>query len=141
MYLIDTNIISEIRKGEKADKGVQLFFSNASKEDTPLYLSVITIGELRRGVELIRYRGDESQALLLEHWLNNILSEYNDNILHLTEIEAQLWGKLRVPHYENSLDKLIAATALSYQLILVTRNTRDFKNMGIELLNPFTNFV
>jgi predicted nucleic acid-binding protein len=69
MFLIDTNVISEARKGPRADAGVQAFWAAAALDDTPVFLAAITIGELRRGVELIRHRGDRPQALLLEQWL------------------------------------------------------------------------
>ncbi len=138
MYLIDTNVISEIRKHTKANPGVTAFFDNAIEQDTNLYISAITIGELRRGVELIRHRGDLPQADSLETWLGIIVDQYDENILSFTESEAQVWGRLRVPQYENAIDKQIAATALTYNLTLVTRNVDDFINTGIKLTNPFT---
>ena len=138
MYLIDTNIISELRKGDKANSGVRQFFNNVIVSNTPLYISAITIGELRRGVDLIFHRGDEAQGKLLENWLNTILKQYQDNILGIDSEIALLWGKLRVPNPEHSLDKLIAATGLIYDLTVVTRNTNDFENTGVRLLNPFT---
>ena len=88
-YLIDTNIISELRKNSKANPGVLQFFQQAADRFALLYLSVITIGELRRGVELIRHRGDHSQADLLENWLQKVLEDYADHILDFTAIEAQ----------------------------------------------------
>ncbi|WP_332454942.1 type II toxin-antitoxin system VapC family toxin [Oleiphilus messinensis] len=97
----------------------------------------MTIGELRRGVELIKHRGDISQSEILEQWLERLLEDYSDNILPFTVDEAQVWGRLRVPNYENSIDKQIAATALIYDLCLVTRNTKDFMSTGVQLLNPF----
>lgn len=137
MYLIDTNIISEVRKGKKANPGVIAFFQKAITERIPVFLSVITIGELRRGVELIRYRGDLQQASQLEQWLEQILKNYRDYILLLDEEIAQLWGRLRVPNPENALDKQIAATALLHDLTIVTRNHKDFSSAGINTLNPF----
>ena len=138
MYLLDTNVVSELRRKTKANKGVKAFFSAAGNNETPLYLSVITIGELRRGVELIRHRGDRKQATRLESWLDEITAQYRSNILDFTETGAQVWGRLRVPHHENSLDKQIAATALTYDLCVVTRNTEDFQGTGVRLLNPFS---
>jgi len=137
MYLVDTNVISEQRKKAKANSGVKRFFRQAVGEDTPFYISVITVGELRRGVEMIRNRGDKSQADLLETWLLKLLEQHADHILDFTVEEAQVWGRLRVPHYENALDKQIAATALVYGLTLVTRDVDDFTGTGVQLINPF----
>ncbi len=137
MYLLDTNVISELRKRDKANSGVMQFFQEAAQQEAHLFISVITIGELRRGVDLIRYRGDRPQADLLETWLQTILDEYADHILDFTATEAQVWGKLRVPHPQNSIDKQIAAIALVCGLTLVTRNVRDFAETGVSLLNPF----
>ncbi len=137
MYLIDTNIISESRKGKKADSGVAEFFRQAIMTETPLYISVVTVGELRRGVEIIRWRGDLDQAERLDEWLGRVLSDYQDDILPMDTDIAQVWGRLLVPHPEHALDKQIAATALAYDLTLVTRNTRDFQGTGVRLLNPF----
>ena len=138
MYLIDTNVISEIRKKSKANKGVRAFFRQAIDDETPIFISVVTVGELRRGVELIRYRGDTRQANQLEKWLVALLTEYQDHILDINRDIAQLWGRLRVPHPENALDKQIAATALIYELTVVTRNHKDFVKTGAPVLNPFT---
>jgi hypothetical protein len=137
VYLVDTDVISEVRKRSKANKGVAKFFRQAAKDDAALYLSAVTVGELRRGVELIRHRGDAAQAERLDAWLTLILSEYHDNVLPLDDAAAQVWGRLRVPHPENALDKQIAATALIHDLTLVTRNEKHFAGTGAKLLNPF----
>ncbi len=137
MYLIDTDVISELRKGTKADPRVLRFFADADNDNHALYLSVVTIGELRRGVELIRHREDTQQAKRLENWLALLLREYEDYILEFGREEAQVWGRLRVPHHENALDKQIAATALTHGLKLVTRNTERFRRLGLEIVNPF----
>ncbi len=137
MFLIDTNVISEARKGRRADPGVRAFWADAAREDTPLFLAAVTIGELRRGVELIRHRGDQLQAQLLEQWLLEVLETYGDRVLELDSDAAQIWGRLRVPNPHNAIDKQIAAIALLHDLTVVTRNTDDFTGCGVRLLNPF----
>ena len=138
MYLIDTDVISELRKKNQANPGVVAFFKEVSSRDTPIYLAAVTIGELRRGVELIRYRGDTRQAQTLERWLSRLLADYRDNVLSFDEDAAQVRGRLRVPHPENPLDKQIAATALIHDLVLVTRNVKHFAVTGVKLINPFS---
>ena len=138
MYLVDTNVISEVRKRSKANAGVRAFFKQAIKDETRLFISVVTVGELRRGVESIRHRGDVRQANQLEKWLGALMAEYQDHILDINQDIAQLWGRLRAPHPENALDKQIAATALIYELTVVTRNHKDFVKTGVRVLNPFT---
>ncbi len=113
------------------------FFRQAAQNDVGLYLSVVTVGELRRGVELIRHRGDKAQATRLESWLTRVLKEFGNHILAIDEEIGQVWGRLRVPRHEHALDKLIAATALIHDLTVVTRNVDDFVGTGVRLLNPF----
>ena len=137
MYLVDTDVISESRKGPKANAGVRLFFRKASRDGEAIYVSAITIGELRRGVEKIRHRDDIQQANRLERWLLLVIEEYKDAILPFDGEIAQVWGRLRVPHPENLLDKQIAATALMHNLIVITRNVADFASSGARSLNPF----
>jgi len=137
MYLIDTNVISEARKKTRANAGIRRFFKQAAQDNSQILISVVTVGELRRGVELIRHRGDNRQANQLEKWLEDLLADYQDHILDINQDIAQLWGKLRVPHPENALDKQIAATALIYDLTVVTRNHKDFVKTGVSVLNPW----
>lgn len=137
MYLIDTNIISEVRKGRRADRGVRRFFEVAIREGTDVFLSVVTIGELRRGIDLIRHRGDGPQTNRLEQWFRTLLEDYADYILEFDLEIAQVWGRLRVPHPENALDKQIAATALVHDLTVVTRNKRQFDSTVVRMLDPF----
>jgi len=138
MYLIDTNVISEVRKKSKADNGVRAFFKQSIEDEVRLFISVVTVGELRRGAESIRHRGDLRQADQLERWLEVLMDGYRDHILDINQDIAQLWGRLRVPHPQNALDKQIAATALIYGLAVVTRNHKDFVKTGVRVLNPFT---
>ena len=138
MYLIDTDVISELRKKERANPGVVAFFKEVAASDAPLYVAAVTIGELRRGIELVRHRGDAKQAQTLERWLGRLLDDFGDSVLVFDADVAQVWGRLRVPHPENPLDKQIAATALIHDLVLVTRNVKHFSATGVKLSNPFT---
>jgi predicted nucleic acid-binding protein len=138
MFLVDTNVISEARKGKRADPGVVVFWAEAARRDTPIFLASVTIGELRRGVELIRYRRDPQQAALLEQWLEQVLLDYGDRVLSFDGDAAQVWGRLRVPNPQHTIDKQIAAIALLHDLTVVTRNTADFAGCGVALLNPFS---
>lgn len=136
MYLLDTNVISEIRKGKKANLGVRRFFEKADSDSA--FLSVLTIGEIRRGVTMLTYRGDLKQADLLESWLTSLVSEFEDRILVFDEECAQVWGKLMCPHNQHPIDKQIAAIALIHGLDVVTRNENDFAGTGIRVINPFS---
>ena len=136
MYLLDTNVVSELRKGARANPGLMAFFADLKVED--IHLSVQTIGELRRGVENIRGRGDIQQADRLEAWLDILVSDHALRILDFDLECAQLWGKLMSPNPQHPIDKQIAAIGLIYDLTVVTRNTADFQSSGVRLLNPFT---
>ncbi len=137
MFLVDTDVISEARKGDKGNAGVREFFRNASQNNIALFLSAITIGELRQGVENIRHRGDSAQAVRLERWLDRLSVDYADAILPFDQETAQIWGRLRAPHPENPIDKPIAATALIQDLTVVTRNTDHYQPTGVKIVNPF----
>lgn len=135
MYLIDTKVISEARKGSTANPGVREFFRTADPAD--FYLAVQTLGEIRRGLENIRHRGDAPQAQKLEAWLDLLVADYGDRILNFDEACAQVWGRLMSPQRENPIDKQIAAIALIHGLTMVTRNVADFRGTGVPLVNPF----
>lgn len=135
MYLVDTNVISEARKGSKANPGVTNFFRNRRRED--FYLSVQTMGELRRGIENIRKRGDHAQAARLEAWITVVSDEYAERILGFDAECAHIWGYLMSPDPSHPVDKQIAAIAKSYNLQVLTRNTADFSATGVNFYNPF----
>ena len=135
MYLVDTNVISEARKGAKANPGVQKFFRTADPVD--LYLTVQTIGEIRRGLENIRHRSDLLQAKKLEKWLDLLVTDYADRILNFDQECAQVWGRLMSPYHQHPIDKQIAAIALIHDLIVITRNVDDFQGTGVGVKNPF----
>jgi toxin FitB len=137
VYLIDTDVISEARKGDRANKGVVEFFEEVAASGDPLFLSSATLGELRRGVELIRRRRDADQAARLETWLTRLVESFGDRILVFDADAAQVWGRLRVPDPSHALVKQIAAIALVNDLTLVTRNLADFQGLGLRLKNPF----
>jgi len=134
MFLVDTNVISEARKGRNGDPGVLRFFKSPPGE---LYLPVQVIGELRQGVERVRMRGDEPQAKLLEAWLNRIVADHGNRILAFDVDCAQAWGALMGRQPQNAIDKQIAAIALLHDLVIVTRNVDDFADTGVTTLNPF----
>jgi predicted nucleic acid-binding protein len=135
LYLIDTNVLSELRKGGKANSAVLVFFRSLDPLD--IYLPVQTIGELRGGIERLRHRGDVPQAQQLAQWLDLILTEYADRILGFDTDCTQVWGKLMAGSGQNPIDQQIAAIALIHGLTVVTRNTRDFARSGVALIDPF----
>lgn len=135
MYLLDTNVISEARKGSKANPGVLTFL--AAIDEAGLYLSVQTIGELRRGVENLKQRGDREQAARLANWLDRLIGDYSDRILGFDLDCAQVWGRLMSPSPQHAIDKQIAAIALIYDMVVVTRNVDDFAGTGVRCHNPF----
>ena len=135
MFLVDTNVISEARKGAKANLGVKKFFKETEADD--LYLSAQTIGEIRRGLENIRHRGDLPQTRKLEKWLDLVVVNFAHKILTFDEECAQVWGRLMSPHPEHAIDKQIAAIALIHDLTVVTRNVDDFRGTGAAIKNPF----
>lgn len=137
MYLIDTNVISELRKGDRADSGVVAFFAQAASGDARLFLSAITVGEIRRGIGLAAYRGDLAYAALLNAWLTEVLAAYDQRVLSLDSDAAQIWGRLRVPDPHPIIGAQIAAIAILHDLTVVTRNLADFRRFGLKLLNPF----
>lgn len=134
-YLLDTNVISEARKGANANPGVQSWFADASSDD--LYLSVLVVGELRHGIEL-RRRRDSHAGAHLDRWLTQITRDFSDRILPVGDQVADRWGRMGVPDPVPSIDGLLAATALVHDLILVTRNTSHLGATGALLVNPFT---
>ena len=135
MFLVDTNVISEARKGSRANVGVREFWQSAHEAD--LYIAVQTIGEIRRGLENIRQRGDLVQANKLESWLEVVTTNYADRILDFDMDCAQVWGRLMSPSPQHPVDKQIAAIALIHDLSVVTRNIKDFNGLGVRLVNPF----
>ena len=133
-YLLDTNVVSELRKGTRCNKAVREWF--ASVEDEDLYLSVLVLGEIERGIERIRQR-DSKSATRLRRWLTNLSKQFEDRILPITLPIARAWGKMGAPNPIPTVDGLLAATAQAHGLILVTRNTRHIEALDVEHINPF----
>lgn len=133
-YLVDTNVISELRKGRRCDPGVSSWFADVSSAE--IYLSALTIGEIRKGIENIRRR-DEPTAAALETWLGELLAAHSDRILPVDAVIAEKWGRFNVPDPLPVLDSLLAATASVHGLTLVTRNVKHVERTGVECLNPF----
>jgi predicted nucleic acid-binding protein len=134
-YLIDTNVLSEIRKGRRANAGVREWFAEANDHD--LFVSVLTIGETRRGIEGIRHR-DPVSATYLDKWFATVKARSTGRVLLVTPDIADRWGQLNVPDPLPVIDSLLAATELEYGLTLVTRIIRDVERTGASLLNPFS---
>lgn len=132
-WLLDTNIVSELRKGERADPRLRAWF--AAADEDALFTSVLVVGELRRGIESLRRR-DLPSALALEHWLAALTDGFADRILPVDRMVAEEWGRLNVPDPVPAVDGLLAATARVHGLTLVTRNTRDVARTGVPLLDP-----
>lgn len=134
MYLVDTNAISELRKGNKADAGVRTFLR---AQENDLFLPVQAIGELSFGVESLKRRGDILQAKRVQLWLDSVLDAFQERVLNFDRDCALIWGRLRSSNDQNQIDKQIAAIAIVYDLTVVTRNTSHFAGTGVRLMNPF----
>ena len=133
-WLIDTNIISEVRKGLRCNPAVAAWWS--SVEDRDLFLSTLTIGEIRKGVEAVRIR-DPDKARALEAWLQTIVQTFGPRILGIDAAVAESWGRISAIRSVPVVDALLAATASVHGLVLVTRNAIDVAGLGVRVLNPF----
>jgi toxin FitB len=134
-YLIDTNVLSELRKGPKTDPKVAAWAQTI--DETDIFISVVTILEIERGI-LLGERRDKRQGALLRSWLiNRVIPEFKDRILPVDTSIARHCAALQVPDPRPHLDALIAATARVHRLRLVTRNVADFRGTGAELMNPW----
>jgi predicted nucleic acid-binding protein len=133
-YLLDTCIISELRRAN-CNAGVAAWMSNIEPDEA--FLSVITLGEIRRGIELHRAK-DARTAGALERWLLGLESHYDERVLPITSAVADRWGRLSPGQPLPVSDGLIAATGLEHKLTVVTRNAADFQRSGVNTLDPFT---
>lgn len=135
-YLLDTNILSETRK-KKADERVISFLSAA--ESSSLYISVLTLGELRKGVALKR-RSDADAAKKIAEWIDGLEFSFGDRILGIDTATANLWGELSAQRPRPVIDTLLAATAMVHRLTFVTRNTSDVQDLDVRLADPWKGF-
>ncbi len=133
-YLIDTNIISEVRKGPRCDPNVASWYEKI--DDASLYLSVLVIGEIRKGIERIRPK-DNAQANAIEKWLQAADKAFGERILPVDRAVANEWGRLNASRPLPVIDGLLAATAKTHRMTLVTRNTADIAGLDVYILNPF----
>lgn len=133
-YLIDTNIIAEVRKGTRCDPRVARWWAGIA--DADLFVSVLVLGEIRKGIELARPR-DPAKAAVLERWLTTVRHAFGQRILPIDQAVADAWGRLNASQPRPTVDSLLAATAQVYDLTLVTRNLTDMPKTGISMLNPF----
>lgn len=136
-YLIDTCAISELSARKPSDD-IRRWFASVPDED--LYLSVVTIGELRKGID--RLPEDDPLRQRLERWFSSVRSVFSGRILEFDERMAIAWGKLvgesiRLGKTRPAIDAQLAATALINGMVLVTRNEKDFEHTGVQVLNPF----
>ena len=131
-YLLDTNAISEIHRGR--DANVAAWADGVA--DHELYLSVLTLGEIRKGIERLRGR-DPRQADVFSAWLSELRQRFAERLLAVDGRVADDWGRLNAPADQNTIDSLIAATARVHELTVVTRNTADFEGCDVPLLDPW----
>ena len=132
-FLLDTVLLSELRKSKPSRKVVR--WIQAQKAGT-LFISVVSIGEIERGIERAR-KTDAEFAAELELWLEALLRLYDDHVLPVSANAARLWGRLSAKLGHDGVDLLIAATALTHGLTVATRNVRHFAPTGVAIINPF----
>ena len=133
-FLIDTNVISEIRKGARCDPKVAAWY--ATVEDSDLFLSALVLGEIRRGIELARPR-DPAKASALQAWLESVVAAFGDRVISVDVAVSDEWGRMSARRSIPVIDGLLGATAKVHGLTLVTRNDSDIRGLGVRALNPF----
>lgn len=133
-FLIDTSVISEVRKGDRSDPAVVAWWSSVAEDD--LWLSPLVLGEIRKNVELARRR-DPRKPEALEAWLTDVTSGFADRVLPVNTAVAEQWGRINAIRPVPVIDALLAATAKVNGLTLVTRNVADVSGLDVDVLNPF----
>lgn len=133
-FLLDTNVLSELRKGPRADANVRRWFSGV--EDPSIFVSVLVLGEIRMGIERLRLR-DPRSANILDRWLSEVADDHSERILSIDQAVAEVWGRFNSPDPLPVVDSLLAATAQVHDLTVVTRNTADISRTGVPCLDPF----
>jgi len=133
-FLLDTNILSELRKGVRCDPNVANWAAKESGQAH--YISVLSLGEIRKGIELLRKKSP-ADCIPFEIWLQKLQSDYANCTITISAEIAGRWGELSALRPLPVIDSLLAATALEHGLTLATRNTKDFDGLGISIVNPF----
>ena len=133
-FLVDTNVLAELRKGARCDVNVGRWGGRTPA--TSMFVSVLTLGEIRKGIESLRPK-DPAQAAALEHWCQRVVAAFSGRVLPVDAAVADTWGRMSAGSPLPAIDGLLAATAQTHGLTLVTRNVRDFGRAGVDLLNPF----
>ena len=136
MYLLDTNVLSEMRRGLRGNPGVNAWFAAVAVAD--VYISALVLGEISKGIARSRLRRDYTQAENLEAWLHRLPRVFGNRIIPVNADIAEIWGQMYAVRNVPVVDGLIAATAIAHDLTLVTRNIADVQGLGADLLNPFT---
>jgi predicted nucleic acid-binding protein len=132
LYLVDTNVVSEARRGSRE----AVAWLRSIRPDA-IYLSALTLGEIMRGVAF-RRKSDPKTAARLAEWLERLRQDHADRILPVTDRIAIEWGRMAALRPRGDIDGLIAATAIVHGLVLVTRNVKDFEDVAVSLINPWS---
>jgi predicted nucleic acid-binding protein len=134
-FLIDTNVVSELKRGRNAAATVTAWFAAVPAEQ--MFTSVVVLGEILRGIELLARR-DKPQAAMLERWYASIRLRLGSRVLAVDEPVMMMWSRISVPDPLPAFDGLIAATALVHDMTVATRNTADFRRVGVTTVDPWT---
>lgn len=136
-YLLDTNVVSETRRGGP-NANVLRWLASVDSDD--LYISALVLGEVRQGIERLRPR-DPERAAEFESWLHTLERDYSERVVPITAEVADEWGRLNARKPLPVIDGLLAATARVHGWTLVTRNRKDVERTGVRLLDPFADFA